>query len=130
MRDRPSAMDILEIAHEVMRERLLPLLPPEFRRDGLMVASAIVNAIREIQAGEGPMRAEGARLAALYGAQLESITDESVADILMRLNRRLVADIRVGRFDADSTLEDHLLATAIDAVRETNPKFLANRKLA
>ena len=52
---------------------------------------------------------------------------ERLQEALERLNRRLVADIRAGRLDGNREIARHLFATAVDAVRESNPKYLRSR---
>ena len=127
MRDRPSAADLIEIAREVLQRELLPRLPAEARIHGLMVANALANAEREIAAGTAPALAELARLASRYGEGKEAAGGEQLQETLARLNRRLVADIRAGRLDGDREITRHLFATAVDAVRESNPKYLKSR---
>ena len=124
MRDRPSAADLLAIAREVLRAKLLGEVPAALRFDALMIANAMANAEREAAAGEAPLLAERARLARHYG---ERQGTEPLQEALLRLNRRLAADIRAGRLDGNAEIERHLLATAVDAVRESNPKYLAAR---
>lgn len=61
---------------------------------------------------------------------MELIADaDAVHAALARLNHRLVADIRAGRLDGNAAIAAHLLATAADAVRESNPKYLAGRDI-
>ncbi|HYB57280.1 MAG TPA: DUF6285 domain-containing protein [Alphaproteobacteria bacterium] len=127
MRDRPSAADLIEIAREVLQQELLPRLPAEARIQGLMVANALANAEREIAAGTAPLLAELARLASHYGESMEAAGGEQLQATLARLNRRLVADIRAGRLDGDREIARHLFATSVDAVRESNPKYLKSR---
>ena len=127
MRDRPSAADLIEIAREVLQQELLPRLPAEARIHGLMVANALANAEREIAAGTAPLLAELARLASRYGEGMEAVGGERLQEKLERLNRRLVADIRAGRLDGDLEIARHLFTIAVDAVRESNPKYLRSR---
>ena len=124
MRDRPSAADLLAIAREVLQEKLLPRVPPALRFDALMIANAMANAEREAAAGDAPLRAEWERLATHYG---ESLGPAALPGALAQLNRRLGADIRAGRLDGNKEIAQHLLATAVDAVRESNPKYLKTR---
>ena len=124
MRDRPDAADLLAIAREVLRGKLIGHVPQALRFDALMIANAMANAERETAAGEAPLEAERERLARHYG---EPLGTEPLAEALLRLNRRLAAEIRAGRLDGDREIERHLLATALDAVRESNPKYLASR---
>ncbi|MGH6952877.1 MAG: DUF6285 domain-containing protein, partial [Alphaproteobacteria bacterium] len=120
---------LLDAAREALVENLLPHVPEVMRAEALMVARAIEIAGREIEAGERPLRAEHRRLAALYGEdEREGLDHERLERALLRLNHVLAADIRRGAFDADDAraraLLAHLVATALDRVRETNPKWL------
>jgi hypothetical protein len=126
MRDRPNAADLLAVALEVLQQKLLPRVPAELRFDALMIANAIANAEREAAAGDAPLRAEWERLAAHYG---ESLGSAALPAALARLNTRLGADIRAGRLDGNKEIARHLLATAVDAVRESNPKYLKTRDI-
>lgn len=127
MRDRPNAADLLDIARETIERSILPALAPALRYTGLMVVNALANAQREIEAGEAPLDAALRRLAKLYGEAPTAAGADAVRTALDRLNRRLVADLRAGRLDGNAAIAAHLLAAAADAVRETNPKYLAGR---
>jgi hypothetical protein len=48
MTDRPDARELLEIARATLAAELLPLLPADKRMTGLMVASALGMAAREL----------------------------------------------------------------------------------
>ena len=129
MRDRPNAADLLDIARETIEQKLLPQLPPVQRYMGLMVANALANAQREVEAGEAPLNAELARLAKFYGEAPPVGDAHGLHTVLDRLNRRLIADIRAGRRDGNAIIAAHLLATMADAVRESNPKYLVRRPI-
>jgi len=129
MRDGPTGRALLDAAREALVANLLPHVPEAVRAEALMVARAIEIVGREIEAGERPLRAEHRRLAALYGEEERGGLDhERLGRELLRLNRVLAADIRRGAFDADDArgraLLAHLVATTLDRVRETNPKWL------
>ena len=87
MRDRPLAGELLAVARSLLRDELLPLLPPERRLDGLMVANAMAIAARQIATGDLPEAEERASLQALLG---------SPEDDLLELNRELASRIRAG----------------------------------
>ena len=129
MRDRPNAADLLEITRETIERRILPALATELRYAGLMVLNALANAQREIEAGEAPVGAELGRLARFYAEVPTAADADGGRAALERLNRRLVADIRAGRLDGNPAVAKHLLTTAADAVRESNPKYLAGRAI-
>jgi len=130
MRPRPDAADLLAIACATLEEKLLPRLPPALRFDGLMIANALANAARALAAGEAPLHAELAWLAGRYGEEAAPPADETPAAAVLRLERRLVADIRAGRLDGDGEVARHLLADALAAVAESNPKYLKGRGIA
>lgn len=120
MRDRPLAGELLAAARSLLRDELLPLLPPERRLDGLMVANAMAIAARQIATGDVPQAEERQSLQALLG---------SPAEDLVELNRELASRIRAGSLgiggaDADH-VHLHLLRVAADRVAESNPKALA-----
>jgi hypothetical protein len=126
--DRPQGAALLDTARRALLDELLPLLPPDKRLDVLMIANAMAIAAREAKAGEGPVREALARIAAIYGERVPatSTLDEASA-ALARLDRRLVADIRAGAFDAGpkrAAVVDHLRATTRARVAITNPKVL------
>ncbi len=127
MQDRPSAAELLRIARQTLADELLPALPEERTLDALIIASVIAIAAREAAFGDAPLRAELARLAAIYGDKPPP--DEALAAAVERLSRRLAADIREGTFDADAAklaeVKAHLLETTLQKLRENNPRYLA-----
>lgn len=125
MRGRPNGADLLAIAHEVLVEQILPHIPSEQRYEALMVANAIANATREMQAGDATLKAELARLREIYGDAVEPPDAERLLDVLLRFNQRLARDVRAGRLDDRAELvQHHLIETAKAKVQETNPKYL------
>jgi hypothetical protein len=120
MRDHPPAGELLALARRLLREELVPLLPPERRLDGLMVANAMAVAARCLATGDIPAAEERTSLQALLGGG---------TDDLVELNRELSSRIRAGSLglggaDADH-VHLHLLRVAADRVAESNPKALA-----
>ena len=69
MTDKPDAAALLEEARRTLLEILLPLLPPERRYDGLMVANAMAIAAREAGQGDAALREAVQQLAALFPAR-------------------------------------------------------------
>jgi hypothetical protein len=120
MRDHPPVGHLLALARRLLRDELLPLLPPERRLDGLMVANAMAIATRRLATGDTPEAEERASLQALLGSAAEDLTE---------LNRDLAARIRSGALGPGAADADHvhlhLLRVAADRVAETNPKALA-----
>jgi hypothetical protein len=126
MRHHPKAADLLETARAVLRETILPQLPPSARYEALMVANAMAIAARQVAAGERPAEEAGRRLAAIYGLPAEPEPDAG------GLERQLAADLRRGAFDepgrARDAVFDHLWRTASDRAAESNPKALRRGK--
>ncbi len=122
---------LLEIARETLRAVLGPVVPSEHRYELLMIANAMSIATRELEAGEGPARDELARLSALLAEDPEPAAgDKKLRERLDALNRRLASEIRAGAFDDGAGREAchrHLLDSALDAVRISNPQHLARR---
>lgn len=92
MTDRPDAKEMIEVARATLASEVLPFLPPDRRLTGLMIASALAMAAREL---EVPLPA------------IPSVT---------------VADIRAGRHDADKPLHEALLSDAKARALISNPK--------
>lgn len=92
MTDRPDAKELIEIARAALANELLPLLPPDQRITGLMVASALAIAARELAS---PPPAPPAVK---------------------------IADIRGGNHDTDKPLYEALLAEARARALVSNPK--------
>jgi hypothetical protein len=102
---------LLETARDVLRDQLLPALPPQQRHAALMVANAMAIAARELNRRSDPA-ADEARAA---------------------LDRRLSASIRAGHVDggpAAAQLHARLLADTRAKVEVCNPKVLLQRPRA
>ena len=103
MRPNPSLADLLEIAREVVRQRLVPELSGQARYEALMAANAIAIAMRQIAAG----------------ADASGSAEE---------DRALAAEIRAGRHGPDSATHAEVYQRLLDAVtarvRESNPRYL------
>jgi hypothetical protein len=119
--------ELLRIARETLTQQVAPHVPGERRYELLMADNAMGIAARELEAGEAPSRAALARLEALYG---EPPSEGDRSTRLVELTARLAADVRAGRFDDGprrTEAIEHLRATALDAVRIGNPRFLQRR---
>ncbi|WP_118134754.1 DUF6285 domain-containing protein [Oceanicella sp. SM1341] len=114
MRDAPEAADLIATALEVYRAELMPELPEAARYRGLMVANALAIALRQVEAGEAPLRAEVERLAALRPEDPDQA--------------RFAADIRAGRYDPGTpdhaAAAAHLAALAREKAAESAPRAL------
>lgn len=126
MREEPSGSELLSVARDVLRERLLDQLPADCRYDALMIANAMAIAARQIDAGEEHHYQELRRLARLFEVPVQE--EDHPAQVL-DLNRRIVAEIRRGDYDPGSprrrAVLDHLRTTVRDSVLESNPKYLS-----
>jgi hypothetical protein len=109
--------DLLETAREVFRAELAEGMPSDKHYAAAMVANAMAIAARGLRTGVADGRAN---YVALYGR-------EALSALETDLERRLVADIRAGRFDAHQVdrLRKLLLARTIERLRISNPDALA-----
>ena len=131
--DQPRACDgldgaeLLRIARATLSGAIAPHVPGERRYELLMADNAMGIAERELAAGDEPARRARARLEALYG---EASGEADSRARLAALTRRFAADARAGRFDEEPRRSEalaHLRATALDAVRIGNPRFIERR---
>jgi len=123
MRDLPPATDILQTAHKLMRERIVPALPEAERYNGLLIASAMAIVVRELAKS-----AETAELAASEQRRLADLLGMPDAE-LGELRRGLARRIRNGEFDPGHSNREpvfELLRSAARAdVEIGNPAYLA-----
>ncbi len=127
MTDKPDGAALLEEARRTLLETLLPLLPPERRYDGLMVANAMAIAAREAGQGDALPREGVKLLSALFPAP--ATASENLRAHLLGLEARLAREIRAGLYDAPgprrAAVRDYLRWSAVARVRVSNPKALA-----
>lgn len=121
MTDKPDAAALLEEARRTLLETLLPLLPPERRYDGLMVANAVAIAAREAGQGADILQANAMQLAALFPGT-------GTAATASELEARLAHEIRNGACDDAGPRRDAVRAylrwSATARLRLSNPKAL------
>jgi len=119
MRDRPQGQELLDLAARARRRDATLALPDDGRYLEAMISRAEAIAARQAGTGDGPERREREALARL----LDKDGD------LAALNGALAKAIRGGRFDpaaaAAAACYRHLWETALERVRESNPKALA-----
>lgn len=119
MRDRPQGQELLDLAQRARRGDAALSLPDDARYRDAMVKRAEAIATRQRETGAEPERRERESLTRLLGGN----------DDLATLNRTLAEAIRGGRFDpgapAATAVYRHLWKTAVERVRESNPKALA-----
>ena len=130
MRDHPNGAELLATARKVLRETLLPALPPDRKHEALMIANAMSIAARQLERGDGPERQELVALAGLLGdchvAPAEDGLELRAA--LVAANRELSRRLREGAGDPGgpqrTALFAHLRSIARQRVAESNPKYL------
>jgi hypothetical protein len=93
-----------------------------------MIANAMAIAAREAHAGEAPAIAALARLDRLHGNPGREPHGAALSEALQREERRLAADIRAGRYDAEDdrqrALLEHLRESVKAKLEISNPKIL------
>lgn len=114
MRDQPDGAMLLNVATEVLRDTLMPLLPPAQRYQALMVLNAMGIAERQLKAGSVPEAVLQSRLAAVLGRQ------GSLAD----LEKVLAAAIRRGEADSHQEMQAVLWELAKARAAESAPRAL------
>ena len=143
MRPKPSAGELLEIARKTLRGDLLAALPEGRRYEALMAANAIAIAGRVLERGEAPEREELASLDRLMGEKDSAIPPDllspaeagfakagpaTVRERLGILYGRLCDELRAGKIvpggSRHRAVFAHLRRTALDRLRESNPKAL------
>jgi hypothetical protein len=136
MRDHPDGAELLQAARALLRDSVLPALPPEQRHNALMIANALGIAERQLRAGDAPALAEWRTLRVLLGFNpgdggedpCAPPASDEVEAALDGLNRVLVERIRAGEADPGQPLHaalmHHLEFVALQRVAESNPKAL------
>lgn len=118
MTERPTAAELLAVAHQQLADEIIAGLPEPRRYRARLLAAAMAIARRELEAAGAPARDEQARLKALLGEDGN----------LGVLNRRLAEAIRAGAFDAAGPGRDRLLGHLWAGTRArltvSNPKYL------
>lgn len=133
MREQPTGDKLLESARSLLRDELIPALPPDKRHSALMIANALGIAARQLKNGDVPAHQEVIALEGILGAQPASgsAMPASLEQRLDELNRQLCQRIRQGiadSGDARDSVRAHLLHTARHRVAESNPKFLVGAR--
>lgn len=126
MNSRPNATELLAIVRETFTAEVLPVLPERLRYTGLMIANALAIARREVETGEGPLRAEYERLCTLLSEPPRELGSGMLAAAVADYNRRLARDIRSGRLEegGSKVLLKHLRRTTEAKLAVSNPKAL------
>jgi hypothetical protein len=132
MREDPNGAALLQAASALLREDLLAALPDHKRHGALMIANAMSIAMRQLDAGDAPERAELQALRELLGSGDEAGTgmcaDTTMRTMLVSLNRQLACRIRAGDADPGLPLRAaalaHLRAAGRQRLLESSPKTL------
>ena len=132
MRDEPTGEQLLETARNVLREEILPALPPERKHAALMIANAMIIAMRQLKNGEDGERKELRSLQSLLGhaGRDEPAGGAELRRQLTDLDREFARAIRSGRGDTGvwrDAARQHLLETIRAKVMESNPKYLGEQ---
>lgn len=133
MRDQPTGEPLLDTARQLLRDELLPALPPRQRHAALMIANAMAIAGRQLRHGEAAERDELLALQQLLALPPCAPADDPAAlrAQLVEANRVLSVQLRSGQADGGERRERvlaHLRATTRRKVEESNPKYLAPRR--
>lgn len=128
MVEAPSGAELLEASRTILRETLMPALPPEHRHTVLMIANAMSIAERELRAGCSVRQEELVSLRAIlmFGGVHENTG--SLEEQVHALNRELSRRIRAGAFESNeekrTRLFNHLVSVGRYRVHQSNPKYL------
>ena len=127
MREDPNGAALLQAATALLREDVLKALPDDKRHGALMIANAMSIAMRQLEYGDVPERAELQTLRELLGAGPDD-HPTPMRGMLLSLNRQLAGRIRSGDADPGSALHSaalaHLRATGRQRLLESSPKTL------
>lgn len=119
MRDHPDGPDLLALIRRIEDGDPSVSLPDDERYLELMLAHAKAIAGRQQERGAASEARELQDLGSLFGGDGESLAD---------LNKMLAAAFRAGDFDPGTpghgAAREHLWQTALERVRESNPKAL------
>lgn len=130
MRDQPTGAQLLHTARQLLRDELLPALPPPHRHAALMIANAMAIAARQLQQGDAAEREELLALQQLLSLPPCAAADDPSAlrGQLVAANRLLSVQVREGQADDGemrARVLAHLRSTTRRKVEESNPKVLA-----
>lgn len=119
MLDAPSPVEILEVVAAMIRDQLVPQLPPDAVFHARVAANAIDLVRRELQTGDALEAASLARLQQLLGHQGDAPA----------LERELCERIRNGSLTTDSPgLIDHLMACTLAKMSIDQPSYASYRR--
>lgn len=121
MNDRPTPLELIQIANETLTAQVLPDAKPEQLYALRMIANALGIAARELDAHDKDAADETRGLNLLYN-------NSTHFDDLAARNRQFARDIRTGVFEDGGTqeaqLRQHLIVTARRKLAAAYPKGL------
>lgn len=115
MPDEPCAPELLDAVARLLRDELLPLLPPAAAFNARVAANAVDLAARELRGGPQADAAACSRLRALLGRP-DGDADTLQADLVQRLRSGLQP------LD-DPALLQHLWASTLDKMAIDQPGY-------
>lgn len=119
MLDSPTPGEILEVVAAMIRDQLVPQLPPDAVFHARVAANAIDLVRRQLQTGDALEAASLVRLQQLLGQQLLGHQGDAAA-----LERELCERIRSGSLTTDSPgLIDHLMACTLAKMSIDQPSY-------
>jgi hypothetical protein len=119
MLDQPRGEDILDAVARLLRDTLMPRLPPELVFQARVAANAVDLVAREMRLGAGAAAEARTRLVGLLGH------DGALPDLEAELSAR----IRSGVLDLDAPgLADHLWATTLAKMAIDQPTYASYRR--
>lgn len=124
MNDRPTPLELIQIANDTLARDVLPTAKPEHLYNLRMIANALGIAARELAAHSQDSADETRGLNLLYN-------DFKNFEDLKTRNRQLSKDIRAGNFEASRAqqvqLQQHLVLTARRKLAAAYPKGLQQK---
>ncbi len=130
MQDRPTAQELVETVARFLSDELAPVQTDPRLRFRVLIAANVLSIVgRELAAGDPPLLAEWQGLAALLGQDFNAVPPRSaeLQAAITAANKELCARIRAGAMDSEplaTSLNDHLLTTAISRLQIANPRYL------
>lgn len=121
MNDRPTPLELIQIANDTLVREVLPDAKPEQLYNLRMIANALGIAARELAAHDKDIADETRGLNLLYN-------DNKNFDDIKARNKQFAQDIRRGQFETDiaqqAQLRQHLIIIARRKLAAAYPKGL------
>lgn len=121
MNDRPTPLELIQIANDTLAREVLPNAKPEQLYPLRMIANALGIAARELAAHDKDIADETRGLNLIYN-------DSKNFNELKSRNRQFASDIRTGKFESsraqEAQVRQHLIVTARRKLAAVYPKGL------